>query len=301
MNPAGACILGLVIAALAVPAARAGDITTGTAVAQSPANSTNSNTVDDDVRTALVRGVNLGYRGVARRLQLDMEPGSAAWQRSVEASVDAIFAVMPDGCSGLSLVLRLCGMRSVYAVATAMWPTVRWNEALLTVPYSDDRRVERGDIVVFTVPDASGGRTQYLFRVIGLPGEEIVLRNGVVHVDGTPLRQEATSERVPAVPDLSIGDRELEVRVETTPEGRRYRITHEDGYRLNDAGPFRVPADTLFVLGDNRPNSADSRAPNFAFGPFVPMSAISGRVAIVYISRDRARIGTRLDPQRARP
>lgn len=98
---------------------------------------------------------------------------------------------------------------------------------------------ERGDIIVFDPPFISP--EPYIKRVIGLPGDEIVLRDGFVFVNGNQLQEPYLKER-------------------TTVRGT-----------------WKVPADGIFVMGDNRNNSSDSRN----WGP-VPIENIIGRALFVY-------------------
>lgn len=82
---------------------------------------------------------------------------------------------------------------------------------------------ERGDIIIFPFPDNE--KEIYVKRIIGLPGETVEIRGGVVYINGSPL------------------DESSYLTVET----------------LGDWGPYYVPLDSYFVLGDNRNNSKDSR------------------------------------------
>jgi signal peptidase I len=114
---------------------------------------------------------------------------------------------------------------------------------------------KRGDVVVFRAPGTAD--KDYIKRVIGLPGETVELRSGVVHVDGA-----AIEEPWSPVPDTS------------------------------DFGPYQVPSDHLFVLGDNRPNSNDSRvfgrlADTGLTQPAIPLDLVVGRAWVVLWPADR--------------
>jgi signal peptidase I len=113
----------------------------------------------------------------------------------------------------------------------------------------------RGDIVVFKLP--RDGRTSYIKRVIGLPGDHIQVRHAVVYINRKALGQTLVGK-------IQTSDRgfaeEAEIVRETNPEGRSYLIQSHNGDGPQDnTGVYTVPAHCYFMIGDNRENSADSR------------------------------------------
>lgn len=141
------------------------------------------------------------------------------------------------------------------------------------LPY---RQVQKGDIVVFHFP--INPPEHVVKRVIGLPGDRIHLRNGVVFRNGQPLTEPYVVDE-PAYPD-PFRDNFPAGGVYTNPNvdiGWFEQMTsHESG------GDIIVPAGQYFVMGDNRNHSRDSR-----YWGFVPRTAIVGRPFIIYFSLRR--------------
>jgi len=165
---------------------------------------------------------------------------------------------------GLAIVLKTFFVQAFYIPSGSMEPTLRPGDRVLVrkVLYTP----ERGDIIVFSDPKGGPGpdrgfvggflhwlsegigfarpeHEDFIKRVIGLPGESVEIRNGRLFVDG-----------------LQIPEPYLEGREDT-----------------RDYGPVRVPDGELFVLGDNRLNSNDSR---FGLG-FVPVDRVIGRAFVI--------------------
>jgi len=140
---------------------------------------------------------------------------------------------------------------------------------------------ERGDVVVFRLPkDAS---TDYVKRVVGLPGDRIQMINGVLHINGTPVTREQIEDFV----ETDDNGREVHIKQwrETLPNGVSHATLDmvDNGFSDNTK-EYRVPAGNYFVMGDNRDNSSDSRVEN-AVG-YVPAENLVGRVQIMFWSVD---------------
>lgn len=161
-------------------------------------------------------------------------------------------------------------------------------------PLETIRLPERGDVVVFIYPGSNEGKPleqldlpfppfstlDYVKRVIGLPGDTIEVKDSVVILNGEPLPQERVGEAT-FVDDRC---RESPVVAYTEKIGERTHGVWRSaipGYQMKDFGPVTVPADQLFMLGDNRDHSADSRV----WG-FVPVENVKGRATNIWISLD---------------
>jgi signal peptidase I len=146
------------------------------------------------------------------------------------------------------------------------------------------RMPERGDVVVFRLPrDPS---QTYVKRVVGLPGDRLQMRDGRLWINGMmlPLRRDGNG-RV----EMEDGGSELAAReIETLPGGREHPIFKFEGTgELDNTEVFEVTAGHVFVMGDNRDDSADSRLSPQAGGVgLVPVENLVGRVDVVLGSWD---------------
>jgi signal peptidase I len=138
-------------------------------------------------------------------------------------------------------------------------------------------RPARGDVVVFRLPKDDS--TDYIKRVIGLPGDRIRMINGVLHINGEPVKRERVSD---FVDDENGGERVRRWR-ETLPNGVTYEtLDLQDNGTLDNTDEYVVPANHYFMMGDNRDNSTDSRVLS-AVG-YVPFENLIGKAQIVFFS-----------------
>ncbi|HXF83018.1 MAG TPA: signal peptidase I [bacterium] len=163
-------------------------------------------------------------------------------RRSVVETLDAsIFAAL------LSLVIITFVVQAFYIPSGSMEPTLQVDDRILVGKFNYRLgAIRRGDVIVFHYPLNPG--KDFVKRVVALGGETVELRDGVVLIDGTPI-----PELYPTA--LAGGDRAC----------------------TSNYGPQKVPAGHLFVLGDNRCNSEDSR-----FFGFVPVGNVVGKALFVY-------------------
>ncbi len=138
-----------------------------------------------------------------------------------------------------------------------------------------------GDVAI--VRHASGN--VFIARIIGLPGERIALKDGIVHVDGRPVETRA-AQAAPGGPQRTE---------ERLGDGWRAMQHSHPGSRFRTTPGVLLAPGHYFLMGDNRDNSVDSRmsVDQGGLGP-VPADALLGRGSFIYLSPDVARIGTRL-------
>ena len=117
----------------------------------------------------------------------------------------------------------------------------------------------RGDVVVFSLP--RDDHEVYIKRLVGLPGDTIQVRDGVLYVNGAAARQSPAAPAPTTCPDDVYGKSLAPRYQETLPGGRTHPIAACADHRgpANNTAVFRVPAGCYFMLGDNRDNSLDSR------------------------------------------
>ncbi len=136
---------------------------------------------------------------------------------------------------------------------------------------------ERGDIAVFRFPP--NPRIDYIKRVIGLPGDRIQMIRGVLHINGEPVKRERTGTYDPG--DSGDEAAQAAIYTETLPNGVSYETLDITPNSMSDnTREFLVPEGHYFMMGDNRDNSADSRA-NVGF---VPLENFVGRAEMIFFS-----------------
>ncbi len=160
--------------------------------------------------------------------------------------------IVLSALSAMSLLLACGVVRLFYVPSGAMEPTIHRGDRVL-VEYVSLlwRQPRRGEIVVFSTTDlpVMGPHSPYVKRLVGLPGETLRIENGALLINGvrTPIYN-------------AVG----EIQYVFLPSAKYLRSAQET---------VTVPPNSYFVMGDNSPNSADSR-----FFGFVPAKALQGRV-----------------------
>jgi len=189
----------------------------------------------------------------------------------------------------IAIVIRSFIVAPFKIPSSSMVPTLEVGDYLFVtrydygfrIPLTDiqiaPRRAKRGDVVVFDYP---GDRSiDYIKRIVGLPGDEIVYKDNKLYVNGKEMPLQHVGKRAYFLGDGSVD-------VSGLYNEQLFDVMHQvlrKDYSIKD-GVWKVPAGHYMVLGDNRNNSRDSR-----FWGFVPQSYLVGKAEIVWWSWDGAK------------
>jgi signal peptidase I len=188
----------------------------------------------------------LGLLGILAAARLSLS------KSGIRHYLDALIAA-----SLVALFLITFVIRTYFIPSVSMMPTLRVNDVLLVdeIAYRFTQP-HPGDIVIFTPPVPSGG-DEFVKRVIGVPGDTISIRNGIVYRDGAALREPYENQP----PNYSLEIKHFDIYVDGQPLD-----PHEANIppRTFWQAPNRVPNGFYFVLGDNRNYSDDSHVWGFA-------------------------------------
>ena len=140
---------------------------------------------------------------------------------------------------------------------------------------------KRGDVVVFKLP--RDNETDYIKRVIGLPGDEIQMIHGVLHINGNAVDKAKVDDFV--MPGLGTRNRHFTRYMETLSDGVSYPVLDlvKEGVGDNTE-VYKVPEEHFFMMGDNRDNSTDSRF--LSEVGFVPFENLVGKAQVIFFSID---------------
>jgi signal peptidase I len=198
----------------------------------------------------------------------------------------------------VALLLRAFVFEPFHIPSGSMIPTLLVGDFIfvnkmaygLRIPFTDpshihkigERAPKRGDVVVFIVPQHTD--VDYVKRVVGLPGDHIEIRDNVVYINGVEQKREYVGE-YKYTEHSEYTDADIEVTTDEFIEdlsGVRHPVLQRKDTGLTRNMSFVVDEGRLFMMGDNRDNSADSRVEG-GIGQ-IPFSYVKGRASIIWIS-----------------
>ena len=139
---------------------------------------------------------------------------------------------------------------------------------------------QRGDVAVFRLP--SNPSVDYIKRVIGLPGDVVQVKQGILHLNNTPVNRRLIGTVQPS----SLQSTADTVYRETLPDGREHMIQEVNDIQLFDnTQAFTIPEGHYFMMGDNRDNSRDSRSSSVGV---VPIENFIGKAQFIFFSVDQS-------------
>ena len=230
----------------------------------------------------------------AARVKDEPEPRSAA-SETVEVVKTVVFALL------IAFVLRVLLFQPFTIPSASMEPNLyegdyivvsKWSYGYskyssglpINLPLGEGRVLgrdpNRGDIVVFKLP--RDNKTDYIKRVIGLPGDTVQMIANQLYINGQPVQD--AEVRSTQVVD-AFGPRGATISRETLPNGKTF--TTQDfgpGGDLDDTPVYTVPDGHYFMMGDNRDNSIDSRVERSAGVGLVPAENLVGKAQIIMFS-----------------
>lgn len=222
----------------------------------------------------------------------------SAAQEVVEIVKTVVYALL------IALVLRILLFQPFTIPSASMEPTLLEGDYIIvskfsygysrhSAPFSPkvfdgrlfERTPARGDIIVFKLP--RDGHTDYIKRLIGLPGDRVQVTDGALYVNGKAVARKPLG---PKAIETDYGFTRQVMRFEESlPSGKHY-TTYDFGPDgdVDNTGVFIVPEGHYFFMGDNRDNSLDSRVPPEMQGVgMVPAENLVGKAQIILLSWNR--------------
>ncbi len=142
---------------------------------------------------------------------------------------------------------------------------------------------ERGDVVVFKTPE--NNRTDYIKRVIGLPGDKIEIKNGIILINGSEILRKKLNDFIDT--DNKSSNKRVRMYNEYFFNKEINILDITDNGIADNTQLFNVPENHFFVMGDNRDNSQDSRFINTV--GFIPYENLVGKAQFIFFSLENAR------------
>jgi len=214
----------------------------------------------------------------ARRVRVRAAVAPVLWYRSTWTAAIAMIAINV-ALTSIDPLHYSAGWRSFAVASGSNQPTLLTTDYVLVDTHHPGATPDYGEVVAFRHPRQPN--VDYIKRVVGLPGDRVQVRDTVLYLNGKAVPREAQG---PAAV-------ELKQYRETLPNGRAYMIVEMPRGSGQNTEEFTVPAGSLFVLGDNRGNSLDSRFNDLGF---VPIANVIGPVHTIYWSSEPGRLLSRV-------
>ena len=200
----------------------------------------------------------------------------------------------------IALIIRTFLFQPFYIPSSSMQPNLLIGDRLFVSKYSYgyskhsfpfspnifNRRIlssipERGDVIVFKTP--ADNRTDYIKRLIGLPGDEIQIINKNLYINNHIIKKEKINVQL----EISCGDQSLEVDFfeETLPNGKKYTAAYRKNGTMENTDKFIVPENYYFFMGDNRDCSKDSRF--LSSVGYVSFNNLVGKAKLIFFSNNK--------------
>jgi len=200
----------------------------------------------------------------------------------------------------IALIIRSFFFQPFYIPSSSMEPNLQVGDRIFVSKYSYgysrhslpfspkifNKRLfgespEQGDVVVFKTP--ADNRTDYIKRLIGLPGDVIQIINGDLYINNLIISKKENTEELY---EVNCGNRIINVNsyVETLPNGKRYIAVYDAANSMQNTDKFIVPSDHYFFMGDNRDCSKDSRF--LSSVGYVSSNNLVGKARIIFFSND---------------
>ncbi len=200
----------------------------------------------------------------------------------------------------IAIVIRSLLIQPFYIPSSSMEPNLLVGDRLFVTKYSYgfskhsfpfsppifkgrlfESEPKRGDVVVFKTP--ADNRTDYIKRLIGLPGDEIQFIDSNLYLNGS----EILKSRISNNDIIFCGRNEIDVFTfeEILPDGKKYNSTYLKNSSFQNSDKFIVPKDHFFFLGDNRDCSKDSRF--LTSVGYVYKDNLVGKAQFIFFSSDR--------------
>ena len=199
----------------------------------------------------------------------------------------------------IALIIRSLFFQPFYIPSSSMEPNLLVGDRLFVSKYSYgysrhsfpfspnffsgrllEKSPKRGDIVVFKTP--ADNRTDYIKRLIGLPGDKIQILDGNLYLNNIKIKKRKVENAI----GINCGEQILNIDTyeETLPSGKKYLAVYRKNGTMKNTNEFVVPNDHYFFLGDNRDCSKDSRF--LSSVGYVNFNNLVGKARIIFFSND---------------